>query len=226
MGHNGAVVTKKSGHGLGPTRARVLRFLLAQHEPRAVADLADALALHPNTIRFHLEALVSLGYVSEEQDKPHGQGRPRRLYRATPDAPEVDTSHLRDLTQVLIRHIVDSSEQPNKAVEDIGRVWGQEVAQANSQDLRHLAQVSARDALEEIIGHTQKMGFEATQTSDETVAFSSCPYRSVSQPMLSNICAIHLGLLRGYLDEADAPLELVDLAPGATCIAKFQKRSK
>src|SRR5690625_6307676 len=69
MGHNGAVVTKKSGHGLGPTRARVLRFLLAQHEPRAVADLADALALHPNTIRFHLEALVSLGYVSEEQDK-------------------------------------------------------------------------------------------------------------------------------------------------------------
>src|SRR5690625_6414760 len=126
MGHNGAVVTKKAGHGLGATRARVLRFLVAEHEPRAVAVLADALALHPNTIRFHLEALVSLGYVAEEQDKPHGQRRPRRLYRATPDAPEVDTSHLRNLTQVLIRHIVDSSEQPKKAVEDIGRVRSEE----------------------------------------------------------------------------------------------------
>lgn len=216
--------TKKSGHGLGPTRARVLRFLSTQPEPRAVSELAEALTLHPNTIRFHLDALVELGYVAEEQQKPQGLGRPRRLYRTTSEAPEVDPSHLRDLTQVLIRHIVEQSDQPQQTVEAIGHSWGTEVAQANSEDLRRLAQAATGDALDEIITHTQSMGFEAARTGDETLAFNSCPYRSVNQPMLANICAIHLGLLRGYLDEAQSPLELVDLAPGVTCLARFKKR--
>lgn len=219
-----AVVTKKSGHGLGPTRARVLRYLLAQHALKSVVDIADALALHPNTIRFHLDALIELGYVHEEQEKPQGQGRPRGLYRATADAPEVDTSHLRDLTQVLLRHIVGEADHPKKVVEEIGHSWGREVAHASDEDLRHLEDAQPGDALEEIISHTQSMGFEATKTSDETIAFASCPYRSIGQPMLSNICAIHFGLLRGYLDEANAPMELLELTPGTTCIAKFQRR--
>lgn len=222
MGH---VVSKKSGHGLGPTRARVLRYLLAQHELCSVAEIAEALSLHPNTIRFHLEALSELGYVAEEQEKPQGQGRPRRLYRVTADAPEVDTSHLRDLTQVLLRHIVGEAAHPKQTVEEIGHSWGQEVASAGEQDLKHLKDVSTSDALDEIINHTQSMGFEATRTSDQTIAFTSCPYRSINQPMLSNICAIHFGLLRGYLDEAEAPMELLELNPGTTCIAKFQKRA-
>lgn len=190
-----------------------------------MTDIADSLSLHPNTIRFHLDALMKLGYVGEEQDKPQGQGRPRRLYRATAEAPEVDTSHLRDLTQVLLRHIVGQADHPRKVVEEIGETWGHEVAHASGQSLKHLAGATDDAALEEIISHTQSMGFEATRTDDETVAFTSCPYRSINQPMLSNICAIHFGLLRGYLDEAEAPVELSELTPGTTCIARFQKRA-
>src|SRR5690625_523237 len=220
----GCVVTKKSGHGLGPTRARVLRYVMSQHEPRAVAEIASALSLHSNTIRFHLEALMKLNYVSEKQDAPQGQGRPRRLYSATDQAPEVDTSHLRDLTQVLLRHIVGESKHPQKTVEEIGQAWGEELASVDDQDLQHLSEVATPDALEEIIKHTQSMGLEATRTGDGTVAFTSCPYRTVSQPLLSNMCAIHFGLLRGYLEEAEAPVDLVDLAPGTTCIAQFAKK--
>lgn len=222
----GPVVAKKSGHGLGPTRARVLRYLLAQHELSSVTEIAESLTLHPNTIRFHLEALIELGYIAEEREKPQGQGRPRRLYRVTPEAPEVDTSHLRDLTQVLLRHIVGDAEHPKQVVEGIGQAWGKEVAEAADQDLKHLEQATAADALEEIISHTQSMGFEATRTADDTVAFTSCPYRSINQPMLANICAIHFGLLRGYLDEAQAPMELRELTPGTTCIARFAKRNE
>lgn len=220
----GPVTAKQSGHGLGPTRARVLRYLLAQHGHSAVAEIATALALHSNTIRFHLEALMKLGYVSEKREEPQGQGRPRRVYRATPQAPEIDTSHLRDLTQVLLRHIVGSTEHPKQVVEEIGHSWGKEVAHASEQELEALAKSAPDSALDELINHTRSMGFEGEQTGEHTVAFTSCPYRAINQPMLSNICAIHFGLLRGFLDEADAPIELRELTPGASCIAQFQKR--
>src|SRR5690625_7369636 len=116
----GCVVTKKSGHGLGPTRARVLRYVMSQHEPRSVAEIAGALSLNSNTIRFHLEALMKLNYVSEKQDTPQGQGRPRRLYSATDKAPEIDTYHLRALTQVLLSNIDGDSDTPQQQVDAIG----------------------------------------------------------------------------------------------------------
>src|SRR5690625_2381639 len=210
----GCVVTKKSGHGLGPTRARVLRYVMSQHEPRSVADIAGALSLHSNTIRFHLEALMKLNYVSEKQDSPQGQGRPRRLYSATDQAPEVDTSHLRDLTQVLLRHIVGESDHPQKTVEEIGQAWGEELANIDNQDLQQLSEVATPDWLEEVTKHAESKGFQATDTGDQAVASTSCPYRTACQPLLPNACAIRLGLLRRCLEEEEAPLDIVDLAPG------------
>lgn len=224
LGHNGAVTANNSGHGLGPTRARVLRFLLAQHGYSSVAEIASALSLHANTIRFHLEALTKLGYVAEKREEPKGQGRPRRMYCATQEAPEVDTSHLRDLTQVLLRHIVASTAHPKQVTEEIGHSWGKDLAHASQQDLRSLTDSAPGSALDELISHTREMGFDGAQTGEHTVTFTSCPYRAINQPMLSNICAIHFGLLRGFLDEADAPVELRELTPGTSCIAQFQNR--
>lgn len=214
---------EESGHGLGPTRARVLRHLLSSHKAQPISAIASDLDLHPNTIRFHLEALEDRGYVHHINEARMGKGRPRKLFAATTQAPEVDTSHLRDLTQVLIRHVLSNSETPKETAQEIGFHWGQEVAAAEQAEQ---PEPHPEEAVSEVLAHTRDMGFVATQADEETAAFHSCPYRSMGQPTLENICAIHYGLLRGYLEETDSPVELESLTPGDVCLGKFSPREK
>lgn len=212
---------EESGHGLGPTRARVLRHLLSSHKAQPISTIATELDLHPNTIRFHLEALEERGYVHHIDETRTGKGRPRKLFAATAQAPDVDTSHLRDLTQVLIRHVVSNSDTPQETAREIGFDWGTEVATAEQAEQ---PEAHEEEAVSEVLAHTRDIGFVATQVDEETAAFHSCPYRSMGQPTLENICAIHYGLLRGYLEETGSPVELESLTPGDVCIGKFSPR--
>jgi len=54
--------------------------------PVAVAELAAQVGLHPNTTRFHLDALVDEGLAERHEEERGTPGRPRALYTATPDS--------------------------------------------------------------------------------------------------------------------------------------------
>lgn len=207
-----------AGHGLGRTRARVLSRLTDFEGGVGVAALAKDLQLHANTIRFHLDALVSSGYANRQHETPRGQGRPRTLYRATANAPVIDTGHLRDLTQVLVRHLIRNAPDPAAVAEDVGRSWGEEVGEGETNR-------DERDGgLRGLLDHTLDMGFKVTAPDSETIAFHTCPYRSVAQPTLASICTVHLGMMRGYLESTESDLEVTSLRPGEVCIATLRRR--
>jgi predicted ArsR family transcriptional regulator len=62
-------------------REDVLRLLDESDEPQTVAALADRLGTHPNTVRLHLEKLVTEGQVEKTTDGRGSPGRPAQLFR-------------------------------------------------------------------------------------------------------------------------------------------------
>ncbi|MCC2593726.1 helix-turn-helix domain-containing protein [Tessaracoccus sp. OS52] len=212
-------MAKKVGHGLGPTRARVLNRLAEFDGGIGVSALGADLGLHINTVRFHLEALVEAGYVTRTLEPTRRQGRPRALYHATDTAPVIDSTQLRDLTQVLVRQLVHKADNPQRVAELAGRGWGEELAASPAT-----IPATARDGLGDLLDHTSAMGFAVGTPTRDTITFRSCPYRSVSQPTLASICTLHLGMMRGYLDAADSDLEVTSLTPGDVCVARLTRR--
>lgn len=213
------VANESVGHGLGPTRARVLNRLTEIDGGVGVSALAKDLGLHSNTIRFHLEALVDSGYATRSHEPPKGQGRPKTLYHSTATAPVVDGNHLRDLTQVLVRQLIQNAPDPARVAEEVGRAWGQEVAADSASSRR------GEDGIDALLEHTTGMGFDIESPDGQTVEFHTCPYRSVSQPTLATICQVHLGMMRGYLESTDSEYDINTLKPGHVCIADLKPRS-
>ena len=68
--------------GMGPPGRRdvILRLLRASAEPRSIASVADELGVHPNTVRFHLDALLRAGRVDQVLGDSAGRGRPPILF--------------------------------------------------------------------------------------------------------------------------------------------------
>ncbi|HZJ06739.1 MAG TPA: ArsR family transcriptional regulator, partial [Nocardioidaceae bacterium] len=52
-----------------------------------------------------------------------------------------------------------------------------------------------------------------------------CPFREVAQKHTDIVCAIHLGLMQGALDELGAPMTTTSLDPFVTphmCVARLE----
>lgn len=201
-------MSSSGGHGLGRTRAQILQVLLSSSEPATVNSLAEHLGLHPNSARFHLDGLVEAGYATKTPET-HGRGRPRLVYRATPDAPDVTNQHLRQLVTVLVDEIIAHLPDPMSVAEQAGYRWGMESA---PQPTKH--------PIAALIDHANELGFVASADDQGRLTFSRCPYRVSGDPSASPICAVHLGMIRGFLDSADAGVSLSEVTrDGDTCSA-------
>src|SRR5215831_4152549 len=67
-----------AGAPLGRSRGRVLELLREAAAPLGVREVAERCGLHPNTARFHLDALVAAGLATRDRGPPPnpGVGRP------------------------------------------------------------------------------------------------------------------------------------------------------
>jgi predicted ArsR family transcriptional regulator len=64
-----------AGASLGRSRARVPEVLRAAGSPLGVQEVADRTGLHPNTERFHLDALAEAGLATRHRP---AAGKPPR----------------------------------------------------------------------------------------------------------------------------------------------------
>ncbi|MFN8029274.1 MAG: helix-turn-helix domain-containing protein [Dermatophilaceae bacterium] len=72
-----AQVTSESPVVASDRRALVLRVLRGTRAPMGIAELAEQIGLHPNTIRFHLDGLDNDGLVEPSIESTTAPGRPR-----------------------------------------------------------------------------------------------------------------------------------------------------
>lgn len=195
---------------LGPTRAEVLDHLRTLDEPASVAAVSEAVGLHANTTRFHLDGLAAAGLVTREPESRERPGRPKYLYRALHPHP---SSQYQDLAQAMVQHFASQVDDPSGRAEAAGQAWGDE--------LRGVMQRTTPDQppLERLVGAMTELGYQPKLVPEPArapvVELTPCPYGQLASQDPHVVCQLHLGLARGLLGP-DQPWEVVDLQPWVT----------
>ncbi len=207
--------------GLGPTRTRVLALLQDVGDPMTAVAAAERLGLHPNSARFHLDALADEGLVAREPDQRGGRGRPRMLYGPAPAAPRAAHRSYRFLAQMLSSVISEALPDPAGSARGAGEAWGRMLVPAGG------GVTEETEAVDALVASLDRVGFESRPVQDadgRRLEIAHCPFLEVAAERQEVVCALHLGLLRGAVEQLGAPLTVPRLdplvAPGL-CVARL-----
>lgn len=198
------------------SRMAVLELLRTRGLPLGVGDIAQSVGLHPNTVRFHLDLLVSSGYAVRRREAPKGPGRPRVVFEATA-APERDSSY-RLLSEVLTQYLEANSERPGESAVEAGRTWagsaGRWQPEPESAHAVSAAPVGETEALTEVVRMLDDIGFAPELSADGTsIYLHRCPFRELAESHSAVVCGAHLGMIQGALAELGAPVLATRLLP-------------
>ncbi|MHB8670585.1 MAG: helix-turn-helix transcriptional regulator [Acidimicrobiales bacterium] len=195
------------------TRYAIYLELARSPAPCSTAEVAEALDLHPNTVRPHLERMRDVGLLEVEVEGRGSVGRPQHRYFLAPDAPTfgLEPPAYPMLATLLAR------------LAAAARVAPEDVAGAARDQGRTLAASGAADAdcAGALVEALHELGFDPAVASEEdlvTIAFTHCPYRELAEAHPEVVCHLHRGLVEGFVAErGDADVErfstIVDRAP-------------
>lgn len=210
--HDKARPDPASGPPLGESRARVLAALQGAGGPLGVSDVAGQVGLHTNTARFHLDGLVEAGLVERAVEARDQPGRPRTLYTSRPGSAPMGTRSYRLLAEILTSYLATQSKRPAEAALAAGAEWGRFLATRPAPFRR----TSAAAATEQLVDVLDEVGFAPEAVSagrKQQVVLHHCPFREAAEEHRDVVCSVHLGLMRGVLDEIDAPVQAERLEP-------------
>jgi predicted ArsR family transcriptional regulator len=195
----------------GETRLRLLDALRRAGRPARVRQLAEELGLHENTVREQLDRLVSAGLVGRADISPAGRGRPAREYEATAQAADAhEQGSFRELALVLTDQIARGPNADQVAIE-VGVRWGRAVA-------RKLAPVAdGPAAISRVVSLLDGAGFEPEEPDapGKPLVLHRCPFGALAVESGGVVCQLHLGMLRGVLEQIRAPLVATHVEPFA-----------
>lgn len=200
----------REGRALSSARAAVLDALRDAARPASVGDLQQQSALHANTLREHLEALVARGLARRVRATPSGRGRPAWLYEAVEPARGAGSPEYAGLAATLAAHLHRTSPDPQQDAVAAGRAWGRELAR-NAGTPERPGTVAARRKVVEIL---DEIGF-APEADDRatTARLTRCPLLDTAEAYPDVVCGVHLGIVRGALEAYGADSSRTDLRP-------------
>lgn len=80
--------------------------------------------MHPNTVRLHLDALVTQGRVERAVEQPSGPGRPRTVYAPRRGMDQGGARRDRPLARILLSQLASTGPGAEAVATDAGRAWG------------------------------------------------------------------------------------------------------
>jgi predicted ArsR family transcriptional regulator len=197
-------------------------MLHAAGRPLGVREIAQRAGLHPNTARFHLEALVEEGLATRAAQERDTPGRPRMGYRAA--ARSGARRQYRLLSVMLASLIAGTMPEPSAAAEEAGGEWGAYFAERPPPYQRP----SLADAVTRLAGIMRETGFDPQVVPGPPgdaryrLELRQCPFLEVAREQQGVVCALHLGLMRGAFEAIRAPAavdELDAFAEPGLCVA-------
>ncbi|MFD0555710.1 helix-turn-helix transcriptional regulator [Stackebrandtia endophytica] len=200
------------------TRSRVLTILRDESRALAINEIADRLGVHPNTVRFHVENLISAGRVEQAPVMPSGPGRPAWRVRAVPGMDPQGPRHYRALAEALSLALIDSPD-PGGSAQRVGRTW--------SDRLLDSAPSTSVDPVSRLTSVLDALGFAPQRLTDSTIGLRHCPFLELTTTAGEVVCSVHLGLMKGMLDTLGADVAVSDLQPFVRpdlCVAHLAKR--
>jgi len=193
-------------------RDSILEALRSAPEGLDTNQLAQGLALHPNTIRWHLGRLTDAGLVQATPERRHGRGRPSIVHRLTGDG----IAHGRDeyrLLAMMLTDIVAADGAGEARAYEAGVRWG-----------RHLQQAEPSASLAQLL---DQEGFAAEQHGAE-LEMRRCPFYALAEDSPQVICTLHHGIIDGALAEAGSDQTVDRLTPfvePGLCIAHLSREA-
>jgi len=196
------------------TRYAIYLELARAPMPLATAEIADSLALHPNTVRPHLERMRDVGLLEVTTDAQGAVGRPQHRYSLAPDAPSLgfEPPAFPVLARMLLR-LAATAALPAADAVDAGRDQGATAA-GNPDRIGTCA--------EALTAELAALGFAPAEVTDDdgtTIAFTRCPFRELAEANPELVCGLHRGLVEGFVDARGdgAVVAFHDLADRTPC---------
>jgi predicted ArsR family transcriptional regulator len=205
-------------------RRDALRVLRAAPGAMSITAIADELGVHPNTVRFHLETLVSDGRVEHVEPDRRQPGRPPLMFRAVRQMDRGGARRYRVLAEILINGLTVERNPGDKALE-AGRAWGRQL-----ESPAHRAKgLGAEESIDRLVDVLDELGFAPERREsdgEQQVGLRHCPFLEVAETRTSVVCPIHLGLMQGALERWEAPLAVDRLDPLVEpdlCLARLSR---
>jgi predicted ArsR family transcriptional regulator len=183
-------------------RSDVLRVLREADAPRSIAAIAAVLDVHPNTVRFHLDTLLSTGRVEQVASARKGPGRPALMFRATRRMDPAGPRHYRLLAEILANGLAGDQDGPARALA-AGREGGLQLKPpAPTTD----GAPDADESIEHLVGLLDELGFAPERRGDAELGLRNCPFLELAETRKDIICPIHLAMMQGALEAWAAPV--------------------
>ncbi len=206
-------------------RRDVLAMLRAAHAPLSITGIAAQLGIHPNTARFHLDALVKSGRVQVVEADRTKPGRPPLMFRAVAGMDPGGPRDYRMLAGILADALAHQPQPARRAVA-AGRAWAEHVAEPTKTRSR-------RQAVDRLTDLLTDLGFAPEKRSGAKgvgeIGLRNCPFLEVAGTRRDVVCPVHLGLMQGALETWDAPITVDALTPFAEpelCVAHLAPAAK
>jgi predicted ArsR family transcriptional regulator len=178
------------------TRYAIYLELARSPIPLATAEVAEALGLHVNTVRPHLERMRDVGLLHVDTETRGTVGRPQHRWSLSPDAPSLGLEP--SPWPLMARTLLDAAARGGLDPDDIadaGRRQGRSDA----------AQWPAgTECLDGLVVEQARLGFDPATVEDSeraTIAFAHCPFRGLAEEHPNLVCALHGGLVEGFVGE-------------------------
>ncbi|MGV0838032.1 helix-turn-helix transcriptional regulator [Mycolicibacterium thermoresistibile] len=196
-------------------RGDVLSVLRTADAALSVTQIADRLAVHPNTVRFHLDTLLANGQVRRVPTGSRRRGRPAQLFAAVPGMDPAGPRHYRLLAEMLVAAVAAEPDAPARGAAT-GRAWGERLAAAAPAD-------RGGPPVQRLVGLLDEVGFAPRHHPDTAeIGLHNCPFLELAQTHAEVVCPLHLGLMQGALTAWDATVDIDVLTPFAQpdrCVA-------
>jgi predicted ArsR family transcriptional regulator len=199
-------VGKPPSQEMGGRREDVLAALRGATSAMTIAEIADHLGVHPNTVRFHLDTLVTDARVERVEPDHKRPGRPPLMFRAVRGMDPGGTRRYRLLAEILVLALAGDHNASAKALE-AGRAWASRVTGPTRNT------PGAQASITRLVGLLDELGFAPQRRESDgkaQVGLRHCPFLELAEERSAVVCPIHLGLMQGALAAWRAPVT-VDL---------------
>jgi predicted ArsR family transcriptional regulator len=192
------------------SRRQVLDALLAASAPLDAAGVAEQLALHVTTARFHLDQLADAGLARRRPSAEGRRGRPRILY--SPAGAAHDTDAREQLIEVLAATLA-REQQPAADATSAGRRW------ADTFDAP-----GADGPVAGLVEVLDRIGFDPEVAPDaHAIRLHACPFRSAAREHPEVVCSVHSGLVQRLLESTGTASRLVPFVEPELCLITLEQ---
>lgn len=183
-----------------PSRYAIYLELSRSAGPLSTTEVAERLALHPNTVRPHLERLREVGVVEMSTDSVGSVGRPQHRWVVPAGAPGlgIEPSAYRLLAH-LLAEVAAEGRSDAVTLRDVGRRAG-----SGGEWPRPPVDRSAPACVRTVLERLADLGFDPGLEGTSSVVFGRCPFRELATAYPDLVCTLHRGLSEGIVADAAA----------------------